>query len=156
VTELAPKKALIAFLLIIFAVSALILFAAPHKTEAPKKLTGDQCTTIGDICYNLERAETNDARLKGLSGRENLPETSGMLFVFDVIENQCMWMKDMKISNDMIWLDETKKVIKIQENVAPETYPNAFCSEKPAKYVIELNAGQVKRSKLELGSAISL
>jgi hypothetical protein len=85
VTELAPKKALIAFLLIIFAVSALILFAAPHKTEAPKKLTGDQCTTIGDICYNLERAETNDARLKGLSGRENLPETSGMLFVFDAV-----------------------------------------------------------------------
>jgi uncharacterized membrane protein (UPF0127 family) len=79
-----------------------------------------------------------------------------MLFVFDVIESQCMWMKDMKISNDMIWLDETKKVIKIQENVAPETYPNAFCSEKPAKYVIELNAGQVKRSKLELGSTISL
>ncbi len=154
-TELAPKKVLATFLLIIFVASVLILLA-PNKTEAPKNVTNYRCTTIGDICYNLERAENNEARLKGLSGREDLPESSGMLFVFDIVESQCMWMKDMKISNDIIWLDEAKKVIKIQENVAPETYPNAFCSDSPAKYVIELNAGQVKRSNLKLGTTLSL
>lgn len=113
------------------------------------------CVVIGNVCYDLERATTNQQRIKGLSGRDNMPEKDGMLFVFDTPDEQCMWMKDMKISNDMIWLDANKRVVQVKENISPETYPETFCSSVPAQYVIELNAGQVAKNGLHLGDTVS-
>jgi len=63
-----------------------------------------------------------------------------MLFVFDRSEEQCFWMKEMRFSLDMIWLDEEKKIIKINRDVSPETYPNQFCTDN-TRYVLEFNAG---------------
>jgi uncharacterized membrane protein (UPF0127 family) len=79
-----------------------------------------------------------------------------MLFVFDTEGEQCMWMKDTLIPLDMIWLDSSKKVIKIAENVSPETYPKAFCPPSPAMYVIELNSGGVAKNQIQVGDTVGL
>lgn len=105
-------------------------------------------------CVQLERADTDETRQKGLSGRHHLASTAGMLFVFDTSAKQCMWMKNMNFALDIIWLNENKKIVKIQENVKPETYPAAFCSDVLAKYVIEVNAGIVHRAGLKTGQIL--
>lgn len=133
----------------------LLILLSGRTEEAPQSVT-NPCISIGLSCYDLEKATTNEAQIKGLSGRSNMPEKTGMLFIFDTPDQQCMWMKDMKISNDMIWLDESKRVIKIEQKVLPESYPKTYCSESPAKYVIELNGGQVEKNQIRIGDTVSL
>ena len=47
----------------------------------------------------------------------------------------------MNFNIDMIWLDSDKRVVSIEEDVSPDTYPDKFCPDTPAKYVLEINSG---------------
>lgn len=105
---------------------------------------------------SYETVKTPVAREKGLSGRASLPGNRGMLFVFESSGNHCFWMKDTFFALDMIWLDEKKRVITIKEGVQPNTYPKDFCPNKPARYVIEVNAGTAKENHLKPGQKLSL
>lgn len=111
---------------------------------------------LDDKCMKLERAAMPEARQHGLSNREYLPRHEGMLFIFNEPGEHCFWMKDMKFSIDIIWLDQDKKVVDIKENVAPDTYPNSFCPTSLSKYVVEVNAGVTRQAGLGVGSAIDL
>ena len=100
---------------------------------------------------NAEFVETPELREMGLSGREGLGRNNGMLFVFDnETVNRCFWMKDMKFSIDMIWLDSDKKVVHIQENVSPDTYPESYCPDAPAQYVLEVEAGRAEQLGIDM------
>lgn len=107
-------------------------------------------------CLKLEKVTTEAGRIQGLSDRLSMPQNRGMLFVFDESGQQCMWMKDMHFGLDMLWLNENKEIVKIAENATPDTYPNSFCSEIPAKYVLELNSGLAQKSGLKLGQKLYL
>jgi len=45
----------------------------------------------------------------------------------------------------MVWLNSDKQVVHIEENVAPETYPELFCPDEPAQYVLEVEAGRARQ-----------
>lgn len=110
---------------------------------------------MGTQTYTLEIAASEPARVHGLSDRQSLDTNKGMLFVFNTANTQCIWMKDMHFSLDIIWLDAGKKVVKIEQNVSPETYPENFCAED-TKYVVELNAGEVKKNEVSVGTTVKM
>ena len=103
---------------------------------------------------SLEIADTQEKRVQGLSGRESL--NGGLLFVFDESSKQnCFWMKDMKFSIDMVWLDESKKIVTIAENVSPDTYPRIFCPNVSARYGLEVEAGKAEELGILTGEKLS-
>jgi uncharacterized protein len=104
--------------------------------------------------YYLERAAGVPELKRGLSGRRSLPSDQGMLFTFDKEEKQCLWMKDMYFALDIVWVDAQKKVVGVEHDISPETYPEIFCHE-PAKYVIELSAGEAKRAGIQRGQTLT-
>lgn len=108
---------------------------------------------IGKSQYALEVSDTQERRIKGLSGRESLDQGTGMLFAYPEAGNECIWMKDMHFSLDILWLNADKKVIKIEKAVAPETYPRSFCASG-TQYVIELNAGEATKAGVKVGQQI--
>jgi len=112
-------------------------------------------TVIGNKNYQLEIMDSEEERITGLSRRQKLERKVGMLFVFDDVSKQCMWMKDMNFSLDIVWLDNDGKIIAIKENIEPETYPKSFCHDN-AKYVIELNSGEVKKANIRIGQIVKL
>lgn len=116
----------------------------------------DSCKGLqrGDTCIALEHAESSEARERGLSGRSELAEQSGMLFMFDSPQQRCIWMKDMQFSIDIVWLDAGKKVTKIMEQVSPNTYPESFCADD-AQYVIELPAGDIGKFGIATGERLT-
>lgn len=108
------------------------------------------------VCVELETVSSSEARSIGLAKYDNLADSRGMLFVFDKPEMACMWMKGMKFSIDILWLNDKKEIVKIAENVEPETYPTiTFCSEEPVRYVIELNENTALKANLEIGQRIN-
>ena len=109
---------------------------------------------LDNQCVVLESVATPELRAQGLSGREHLADHAGMLFVFDAAGRQCMWMRDMKFSLDIIWLTEDKRITKIEQNISPETYPQSFCGDD-AKYVIEINTKTAESAGLQIGQKLN-
>ena len=147
--KLAPKLTLISLSLIL----VLLGIAVALRGSKINDHTG-YCLKTDDKCgYKLDVARSEQELQKGLSGRPNLPQDEGMLFEFANTSQECIWMKDMNFNLDIIWLNERKEIVQTKENVSPETYPSIFCADD-TKYVIELNAGQVKRSGFITGQRL--
>lgn len=101
-------------------------------------------------------ADTPAEREQGLSGRTALAPGSGMLFVFDVDDVWKIWMKDMHIGIDIIWLAQDGTIIDIEQFVSPESYPATFTPRAPARYVLELGAGEAATYRLKIGDKLIL
>ena len=105
---------------------------------------------------NYEIVETPEARELGLSGRDEIPHDYAMLFVFPSPDRHGIWMKDMKTSIDIVWVDASKKIIGIEREVSPDTYPHVFHPVSPVAYVIETRAGETEVLGWEVGKQLTL
>lgn len=121
-------------------------------------LTNEEVTQprmkFGSRQLSIEEVSSGADRQRGLSGREGITDTQGMLFTFERAGKHCFWMKDMNFSIDIIWLDEAKKIIDIEENVSPESYPKEFCPARDARYVLEVQAGLSGKAGVDVGDKL--
>lgn len=101
-------------------------------------------------------ARTVAEREQGLSGKVGLGARQAMFFVFDNDDRHGFWMKDMLFSIDIVWLDAEYKVVHIQNNATPGSYPNVFFPDKPARYVVELNSGTALNLSLKEGDQVKV
>lgn len=111
--------------------------------------------TLHNEKLQLAVADTTALQTQGLSGQKNLAENAGMIFVFRNSGMHQFWMKDMLFPLDIIWFDERHKIVSIKENVSPESYPEAFGPLLQSKYVLEVNAGYVKKHNIKIGDVIN-
>lgn len=115
---------------------------------------------IGEHEFLVEIADTPATRTQGLSGREKLPENSGMLFFFDEPGDYGFWMKDMKFPIDIVWI-RGNTIAGLTENVAPEPGKNIFAltvHSPPALVdnVLELRAGAVGKYGFMVGDKVEV
>lgn len=100
--------------------------------------------TVNGVELVADVAATNDQRSKGLSVKDALNENEAMLFVFSTEREHSFWMKGMKFPIDIIWLDDDKEVVHIEQSLEP-CVPDSFCQPyKPnddSLYVLETVAG---------------
>jgi hypothetical protein len=103
-----------------------------------------------------ELAVTDVERSRGLMFRERINPDQGMLFVFAEEGVHSFWMKNCKISLDMLWLDRDRRIIYIEQDVPPclEDPCPSYGPRLPALYVLELQAGSARAHKLKLSDRI--
>lgn len=111
--------------------------------------------TIGDVDVVVSVARTKSERQLGLSGTESLAPLTGKLFIFERSERYGFWMKEMNYSIDMIWLDEEKRIVHIEEAVTPESYPYIYKPDAPAQYVLEVQAHFVTNYAIRVGDRVT-
>jgi uncharacterized protein len=132
--------------LILIIVAGVLMVLSLNKRQWP--------VTVGSQLIYARVADDDQSREKGLSGTSPLGEAEGMLFVFDVPGRWGMWMKDMKYSLDMVWMDSNKKIIYLAQNVSPDTYPKVFLPDNEALYVLELPAGFIAKHGVTTGQVV--
>ncbi len=105
-----------------------------------------------DFSITAEVAISDEERQLGLMFREKLNPDQGMIFVFKDEDFHFIWMKNMKISIDILWLDKEKRIVHIERNVPPCKKPPcaSYSSKIPAMYVLEIKAGMADKSQLKL------
>lgn len=137
--------------------SGLVLLAAVFLSGQACQVTyrQDKRVELEGKTISLEVADNPSERTKGLGGRRCIPSMQGMLFEYSQPGYYPFWMKDMRFSIDIIWLDSDKKVVYIKPYISPDTYPQTFVSPQPAQYVLELKAGQAGRLNLTPGTKLS-
>jgi uncharacterized membrane protein (UPF0127 family) len=130
-----------------------------YRTPSPREVVPIESVpdaTFGGVSLKLEYATTTLDQEKGLGGRASLPEKQGMLFVFENNARYGFWMKDTRIPLDIFWLDSDRRVISLAESVATSTYPNVFYPSRPARYVLETNAGFARAHGIATGTLLYL
>ena len=117
---------------------------------------------IDDNVLEVQIADTEPRRVRGLMFQNQLPYDEGMIFVFNESGVYSLWMLNMQFSLDMIWFDEDGKVVHIEQDIPPcksATEIMACQSIIPsgeAKYILEVTSGFVQKfgitkdSKLEI------
>jgi uncharacterized membrane protein (UPF0127 family) len=99
----------------------------------------------------IERAVTDEERQLGLGNYESLEDNQGLLFEFDAAGTHGIWMKDVEFPIDVLWLDNDKKIVHIEANMQPDSYPTVFRSDELAQYVLEVPAGFVSANGIKEG-----
>ena len=107
---------------------------------------------IGNGTFNVRVAETQTERARGLGGVRALATGEGMLFEFPTNAPHAIWMKNMLIPIDIVWLSDALSVIDLKENVSPDSFPQIFTPKSPARFVVELGAGSAKAFHINEGS----
>jgi uncharacterized protein len=101
----------------------------------------------------------DEDRQMGLMFRPSLPLDHGMLFLFEQPDFHGIWMKNCKFPIDILWLDDERKVVHLDEAVPPCTAKEdkncpVYYPLRRASYVVELNSGQARKEKAVVGSSI--
>ena len=106
-----------------------------------------------------ELVRTPKQHTKGLMYRDSVPPNTGMLFVYDEVKYQQIWMKNVRFDLDVVFLSDDKQITHIERNLkhsaedAPETEIHKVNGY--GKYILELGAGEAGRLKLEKGMRLS-
>lgn len=109
--------------------------------------------------YKVEIADDDAERARGLMFRDQMAEGAGMLFIHDRQEPQAYWMKNTRIPLDILYFDNDRKLVAQRRNTPPCSAGDAcpsYPSNAPARYVLELNAGEADRLKLQDGAQLQL
>lgn len=110
---------------------------------------------IGSGVFNLVIAKDDPSRVTGLSGVDKLNPNDGLLMAFASDYTWEIWMKDMKVPIDILWLDSSKEIIYIVKNVDPEfSTSKIFKPTTKARYVIELPAGSTNNYGISVGEKL--
>jgi uncharacterized membrane protein (UPF0127 family) len=102
---------------------------------------------------DVEIAENDTDRQKGLMFRPYLSDSVGMLFVFEEPTPQSFWMKNTMISLDIIYVDQNKKIVSIQKKAKPYS-EESLPSFGDAQYVVEVNGGYCDKYGIQVGDTI--
>lgn len=141
-------------LLAAFLVAAAFLIVFVPSTSVPSY---GSVAFADDTKIIVEIADSPVERARGLSGREEIQESFGMLFLFPEPDVYSFWMPDMNFAIDIIWIQDDM-VIDVDEEVSPEgTLPLArYVPDEPVNRVLEVRAGFVQRHKIDIGERLDI
>jgi len=156
------KKKILKSLSVVLVFSGLIFLASSKIDFKEKKIDSvffvpdedNLVLRIANTNIDVLLALDEEKRVLGLGFKENLDENSGMFFVFEHKDYYGIWMKDMLFPIDILWIDEAGKIVHIEENISPETYPKIFYPKEKARYVLEVNAGFVEKNTILIGEMV--
>ena len=103
----------------------------------------------------VEIADTSPLRTRGLMWRSELPEGTGMLFIFPAEVVQSFWMRNTLIPLDMVFIDRRLRVVGVVQWAEPRTLTSRTVG-KPSLYVLEVPGGWTSRNGVRAGSTVEL
>ncbi|WP_375699953.1 DUF192 domain-containing protein [Pseudophaeobacter sp. TrK17] len=105
----------------------------------------------GQTSFSVEIADDEAERAQGLMFRESMARGAGMLFVYPTPQRVAFWMKNTLIPLDIIFLDQTGRVIRVQADAVPgDLTPLPGGSNVFA--VLEINGGLAARYGISIGT----
>jgi uncharacterized membrane protein (UPF0127 family) len=150
----------VAIAAVIIGVVGLMSIPSDSKLESVQFPRGT--IKIDDIALQVQVADTEPRRVRGLMFQDQLPYDQGMIFVFDEVGVYSLWMLNMQFSLDMIWFDQNGNIIHIEKDVPPcktalETMTcQSFAPDGQALYILEVTSGFIDKFHITEDSKLSI
>lgn len=109
------------------------------------------------VTYTAYVADNRQSRQIGLMNttESELPTDRGMIFVFDVDIVHGFWMRNTIIPLDIAYIDSDGTIVKTYTMAALDEVTD-FSPGSPARYVLELRAGQLAQNSISVGDQIEI
>jgi len=112
---------------------------------------------IKDKVIIVEIANSQAEHRIGLMNHNELEKDHGMLFIFEEEKIHSFWMKNMKFSIDIVWIDSNEYIVHIEKDLPPcEDNCVIYAPEKESKYVLEVESGFTDEHKINIGEPLEL
>lgn len=97
-----------------------------------------------------EVASTPDERAEGLMYRDEVPDGTGMLFVFQDNQPRAFWMANTYVALDIAYMDPSYRIVDIiaMEPLVTDSYP----SDAPAMFALEVRQGWFEEQGIGVGA----
>ena len=122
---------------------------AAFAQQAPQLQLPRTQLTAGMHVLDVQLAQTPIQREIGLMWRKEMPQHEGMLFVFEQATTQCFWMRNTLIALSAAFVADDGTIVNIAD-MKPLTEAS-HCSEKPVRFVLEMNVGWFAKRQLKSG-----
>ena len=103
----------------------------------------------GMFQIDAQVAATPKQREIGLMFRQDMATHEGMLFVFEQPQQQCFWMKNTLLPLTAAFVDEDGTIVNLADMKPQST--QSHCSEKPVRFVLEMNQGWFAKRNIKKG-----
>lgn len=123
---------------------------ATASATVPRPATGTAWVIFGADTVVAEVARTPDERAQGLMYRQEVPDGTGMLFVFEDNAIRSFWMQNTYVALDIAYIDPGFRVVDIQQ-MEPET-TDAHQSSAPAMFALEVRKGWFAEQGIRVGA----
>ena len=133
------------------------VFAAPKKTKnfnLPKKELIVTCSDGKKVSIIAEIAKSEEARTYGFMERKNIPDGTGMLFVFESDMILSFWMKNTPTALSIAYIDRKGKINEIFD-MKPYSL-ESIKGTSYARYALEVPQGYFERAGIKAGDSIDL
>lgn len=128
------------------------LTTSAWSLEEPQRKLPRVALTAGMHLIQAQVAATPEQRATGLMYRTDMPANEGMLFVFEEPAGQCFWMKNTLLPLTAAFVADDGTIVNLAD-MKPQT-TDSHCSEKPVRYVLEMNQGWFAKRGLKAGSRL--
>ena len=108
--------------------------------------------TFPSNTLEIELADSEFLRRKGLMHRENIPDGTGMLFVFPTSEMQGFWMKNTHVPLSIAFIDKDAIITNI-EDLEPHSEESKM-SSRPVSYALEVPSGWFDKNGIHPGTHV--
>jgi len=122
---------------------------APAAAQEPQTNLQRAVIQAGMFQIDAQIANTPQQRQIGLMFRKDMPTHEGMLFIFEEPQKQCFWMKNTLLPLSAAFLDDDGVIVNLVDMQPQST--DSHCSEKPVRYVLEMNQGWFAKKKIGKG-----
>ena len=137
--------------LIVFAISISTKLVGRQRSQ---HLSFETAATLGDTPLFLSFARTQSEWEIGLSRQKVLRVNQGLFFIFKKPDYYGIWMKNMQLPIDVLWLDESSRVVYIKSNFLPSSYPEIVKPPTLSKFVLEVPSGFVEAHRIRIGDKL--
>ncbi len=135
------------------ALFALLAFITPVSAETFGRGILEIQTDSKRIEFDIEIADDPDERSQGLMFREELPDGTGMLFLYPSPRIASFWMKNTLIPLDMLFIDAEGKIVTIARETTPLSL-KPVSSDSPVTTVFEIFGGQSDALGIAVGDTV--
>jgi uncharacterized membrane protein (UPF0127 family) len=142
------KTALSSLAALALAAAALPVCAQEPQTSLPRVTL-----SAGMHQIDAQVAQTTEQRSTGLMHRKEMPQHEGMLFVFERPTIQCFWMKDTLLPLSVAFIADDGTVVNLAD-MKPLAL-DSHCSDKPVRFVLEMNQGWFAKKGLKPGAKLA-
>ena len=120
--------------------------------DAPQMNLQRSTLSAGMHQIDAQLAVTSAQRQTGLMFRKDMPQGEGMLFIFEEAAQQCFWMKNTLLPLTAAFVADDGTIVNLAD-MKPQT-TDSHCSEKPVRYVLEMNLGWFAKKGIKAGSRL--
>lgn len=124
----------------------------PFKKEGQLALIKQNSNRTLKI-IDIEIADNNEERTRGLMWRRSMLDSQGMLFVYHEEKPRSFWMKNTYMPLDIIYINRSGTIVSIRSGTTPLSI-ESIMSDKPAQYALEVNAGFCVKYQINEGDRI--